>query len=88
MENLPNELRQDILKYLDIEDVKSIRLASKNWARLGADYLIKPTFYTLPHRDDFKRLLQLSRHPVLEYYVEHMVFNSRYSLSSTLILSG
>ena len=78
MERLPNELRQDVLQHLVLSDVKSIRLASKDWARLGADYLIKPTVYTLPHRDDFTRLLQLSRHPLLESYVQRIVFNCGY----------
>src|SRR5450432_1310181 len=70
MERLPVELRQEILQYLHPEDLKSIRLSSKLWAELGQGYLIKPTFLSLPYRNDFNRLLSVSRHPQLARYIE------------------
>lgn len=79
MDLLPNELRQEILQYLAVEDVKNFRRVSKDWSILGEDFLIKPVFHTLPHRDDFKRLLDLSRHPIFEAYVEKVVFNCQLS---------
>ena len=63
MEVLPVELRQTILQILDLESLKSIRLASKAWAFLAEEYLISPSFTTLPHRDDMSRLLAISQHP-------------------------
>jgi hypothetical protein len=70
MERLPSELRQEILQYLQIRDIKSIRLASTSWAELAQPYLIPPTFLSLPHRDDFSRLLLLSQHPSFARSIE------------------
>lgn len=70
MERLPNELREEILRYLQLQDIKSIRLASNSWAELAQPCLIPPTFLSLPHRDDFGRLLLLSQHPSLARSIE------------------
>jgi hypothetical protein len=75
MERLPVELREQILHNLQIEDLKSIRLASTSWANLGASYLIGPKFISFPHRDDFKRLLSISEHPSMAPCVKILEFN-------------
>jgi hypothetical protein len=72
MERLPIELRQEILRYLRLQDIKSIRLASTSWAELAQTYLIPPTFLSLPHRDDFGRLLLLSQHPSFACSIEKL----------------
>jgi len=72
MERLPIELRQEILRYLQLQDIKSIRLASTSWAELAQTYLIPPTFLSLPHRDDFGRLLLLSQHPSFARSIEKL----------------
>jgi hypothetical protein len=72
MERLPIELRQEILQCLRLQDIKSIRLTSTSWAKLAQPFLIRPTFLSLPHRDDFSRLLLLSQHPSFARSIEKL----------------
>jgi len=76
IEDLPIELREQILSYLDLETLKSIRLASKKWAYLGQPYLLDPCFNALPSRDDFNRLLEISQHPYFSSRIGRIVINS------------
>jgi hypothetical protein len=75
MEHLPLELRQQIIQYLELEDLKSIRLASLSWALAGQGYLLKPTFHCLLYRDDFNRLLGISRNPYFSPIIEQINFD-------------
>jgi len=76
MEVLPVELRQTILQILDLDSLKSIRLASKAWAFLAEEYLISPSFTTLPHRDDMSRLLAISQHPNFCFRIQNCKLTS------------
>lgn len=76
MDDLPTEIRQQIISYLDLETLKCIRLASQKWAYVGQSYLIEPCFNALPTRDDFNRLLEISQHPYLSSQIERIVINS------------
>lgn len=75
MDQLPAELRQEILQHLDLDSLKSLRQASKDWASLGEEYLISSTFKTYLHRDDFGRLESLSEHPRFPSYIRRLEFN-------------
>ncbi|KAH8592896.1 hypothetical protein B0O99DRAFT_596721 [Bisporella sp. PMI_857] len=75
MENLPIELRQNILQYVDLSSLKAIRQTSKAWADLGEEYLISPSFTALPCRSDMDRLLSISKHPKLSYRVQSVTIN-------------
>jgi hypothetical protein len=76
IDDLPTEIRQQIISYLDLETLKSIRLASQKWAYVGQSYLIEPCFNALPTRDDFNRLLEISQHPYFSSQIERIVINS------------
>jgi hypothetical protein len=74
MNSLPAELRKQILHNLDLPSIKSIRLASRSWAILGAADLLSPVFEIYPYRDDFQRLLEISRHPFFSTRIERINF--------------
>lgn len=75
MERLPTELYHEILLHVPLQDLKSIRLASRLWAELGGPYLIPSKFLSLPNRDDFGRLFLLSRHPSFAHNIETLELN-------------
>lgn len=75
MDILPTELRQAILRYLDLPSLKLIRLTSKSWASLGEEYLILPTFYSTLYRNDFTRLNELSQHPYYSTRITKIQFD-------------
>lgn len=70
--DLPTELRDQILQYLDLDAIKSIRLTSRKWALLSRQYLLDPEFEAMPYRDDFERLLEISQHPYFSSRVEQI----------------
>jgi hypothetical protein len=75
MDRLPVELRQTLLELLDRPELKAIRLTSKSWASLGAEYLVSPSFTTFPYRDDITRLINLSAHPKFSFRIQSLTFN-------------
>jgi len=75
MDTLPNELRQVILWYLPVQDLKSIRRTSRSWAILGQEYLLAPVFRTLPHRPDTLHLKGISSHPAFNHRIHSIHFN-------------
>ncbi|KAL3428392.1 hypothetical protein PVAG01_01901 [Phlyctema vagabunda] len=75
MEHLPTELRRHILQCLSIPSLKALRQCSKIWGTLGEEYLLDPTYITYPHRDDFTRLKDISKHPRLASYIQRLEFN-------------
>ncbi|EKD15378.1 uncharacterized protein L3040_001745 [Drepanopeziza brunnea f. sp. 'multigermtubi'] len=75
METLPIELRASVLQYLPLQELKNIRLASKNWALLGENYLMSPSFISAPHRPDTVRLHKISCHPTYARQIISVIFN-------------
>jgi hypothetical protein len=75
MDSLPTEIRQCILEFADLESIKAIRCVSKSWAALGQEYLITPSFVSLPYRDDFTRLLSISKHQDFSPLIKSIHFN-------------
>ncbi|RFU36265.1 hypothetical protein B7463_g129, partial [Scytalidium lignicola] len=75
MDQLPIELRRQILAHLDLPSIKSFRITSHANAIIGEDYLLTPTFNTLLHRDDFSRLLYLSQCPKYSYRITTLNIN-------------
>lgn len=51
-----------------------MRLVSHFWAALGAEYLLLPTFRTLPSRDDFTTLAEIGQHEYFRERVEKLLF--------------
>ena len=70
MEALPTELRRQILSNCTPSTLKSLRLTCHTWATIGFEYLLTPTFTTLPHRPDFARLLAVSQVPLFSQRLE------------------
>jgi F-box domain len=75
MDRLPLELMRQIIEFLELKDLKSVRLVSPLWALTVREYLIKPTFISLPCRDDSNRLLEISRHPFFAPIIERINFD-------------
>lgn len=75
LETLPIELKQAILRQMDLPTLRCIRLASRFWGELGEEYLIDPAFRSFPHRDDFSRLLSISQHPPYATRIESIEIN-------------
>ncbi|KAH8804846.1 hypothetical protein F5884DRAFT_735516 [Xylogone sp. PMI_703] len=75
MEQLPIELRRQILDHLDLSSIKNYRRTSQANASIGEDYLFTPTFDTLLHRNDFHRLLALSQCPKYSYRITALNIN-------------
>lgn len=74
MDTLPTELCREVISYLSLFSIKALRLASRQWASLGSEYLIDPRFRILQNRDDCNRLLALSAHPFLSTYIQELCF--------------
>jgi len=75
MDHLPTELRQAIFEQCDRDCIKSLRQASKTWAKLGEDYLLSPIFTSYPYRNDTDRLKSISQHPGLAKNIRKLVLN-------------
>ncbi|RDW58071.1 hypothetical protein BP6252_13482 [Coleophoma cylindrospora] len=75
MDQLPAEIRREILQLLDLDTLKALRQVSKDWADLGEEYMISSTFVTYLHRDDFGRLQSLSEHPRFPSYIRRLEIN-------------
>ena len=75
IELLPFELRQAILECLDLTSIKNFRLASKQYAELGADYLISPSFRAFAHRPDYHRLKSIANEEKFNYRIVSLYLN-------------
>lgn len=52
-----------------------MRRMSRSWRILGEDYLIKPNFVTLAHRDDLTRLSKIAKHKKYSTKIRSLEFN-------------
>ncbi|KAH7360778.1 hypothetical protein BKA65DRAFT_192364 [Rhexocercosporidium sp. MPI-PUGE-AT-0058] len=63
--NLPFEVKRLIYDHVDLPTLKSLRLVSQDWAVVGIDLLLLPTFIVKSSAFDIPRLISLGNHPAL-----------------------
>jgi hypothetical protein len=61
--NLPYEVKRLIYDYVDLETLKSLRLASASWAVVGLELLLLPSFIVKSHSIDVPRLVSIGASP-------------------------
>ncbi len=76
-EELPTEIRELILSYLDFETIKNIRLTSKVWSLVARPFILSPYFTALQCRDDFERLREVSKHPYFSTRIKTLSIRSQ-----------
>lgn len=72
---LPNEIQRDIISQLELSSLKAIRLASKNLAVIGAEYLL-PEVHLLYRTVSLERLGLISRHPIISQHVTTLFYEA------------
>ncbi|TVY29532.1 hypothetical protein LHYA1_G001493 [Lachnellula hyalina] len=75
MDELPTELRRAVFEQCDRETVRSLRRASKAWAKIGEEYLLPSTFTTYPYRNDTDRLDSISQYEGLAKQIQRLCLN-------------
>ena len=75
MEHLPTELLHAIFQHLSCENVCSMRSTCRTFAEIGKNYLTKE-IYLLPITSSFKRLQEISQHPVFRRHVNSLFFEA------------
>lgn len=62
---LPAELMIEIAKLLSIRDIANLRLASRGWAPVGAELILRDGVEIRPQLKDMARLKKISRNEVM-----------------------
>ncbi|KAI4760080.1 hypothetical protein E4T52_08009 [Aureobasidium sp. EXF-3400] len=75
MDTLPLELQQRVCSCLTIQDLKSLRLASKVWAAAACRYLL-PRIFLFNHPDSCQEVQEIANHPYLKHSVTTLVMDT------------
>lgn len=75
METLPLELQQRICSCLTIQDLKSLRLATKAWTAAACRYLL-PRIFLFNHPDSCQEVQDIAHHPCLKHSVTALVMDT------------
>ncbi|KAH9222676.1 hypothetical protein DL95DRAFT_380393 [Leptodontidium sp. 2 PMI_412] len=62
---LPFEVKRLICDHVDLPTLKSLRLVSQDWAAVGIELLLLPTFVVKSSAIDISRLMSIGSHPAV-----------------------
>ncbi|KAH8162388.1 hypothetical protein CIB48_g5839 [Xylaria polymorpha] len=73
MDKIPPEIIYLFCSLLDVDDILNFRLVNKLFADIGAAYMLpEVTFYM--HQEEFKRLEEISLHPIFSKHVSSLTY--------------
>ena len=78
---LPTEVFLEIFRYLEKDDLKSVRLVSRSCSHWVSDSLFD-TVYISAHKEDFDVFNSLAKHPYLSKCVRHLKYDTSRFTSS------
>ncbi|KAI4729338.1 hypothetical protein E4T49_02875 [Aureobasidium sp. EXF-10728] len=74
MDTLPLELKQRVCSYLTPRDLKSLRVASKDYAAAACRYFI-PRIFLCNHPNSFQEIQDIANHPDLRHSVTTLIID-------------
>lgn len=74
--SLPAEIWVEVFDYMNVAELKTIRLVNRSFAELGAPLLFRRCYLYITE-ESYRRLESLASHPVLSKYVRSISYDTR-----------
>ena len=81
MQSLPPEIIHIIFSHLRPEYVTKVRLVCQRFAHIGLSHL-RRSYNLRFHPRSFKRLLEISQHPIVSQHVESLHYEANHIVTS------
>ena len=76
VDNLPDELLIELLRWLPVSDLKSARLTCTRWSDIGATMLFRRIYFS-PRKIEMEAFANITQHPLLRKGVRELIYDGR-----------